>query len=120
MNLILSKMDHNQPVLKSTPTASVPNATSKFHKKLIGVIGLARADAMDRRAGKLALDDQRRMARCAAGRDKYANTLLTGTPDESAKFTALQFETAVQVKLGAPVTATANLVGNPITNHANC
>jgi hypothetical protein len=87
---------------------------------LFDVIGLARADAMDRRAGKLALDDQRRMARCAAGRDKYANTLLTGTPDESAKFTALQFETAVQVKLGVPVTAIANLVGNPITNHANC
>jgi hypothetical protein len=50
----------------------------------------------------------------------YANSLLIGTPVVLAKFTVLQFETAVQVKLGAPVTATANLVGNPITQYADC
>ena len=108
------------PIFRATPDGFGANVTFKFHKKLFNVIGLARADAMDRRAGKLALDDQRRMARRAAGRDKYANSLLTGTPVESAKCTAFQFETAVQVNLGAPVTATANLVGNPIINHANC
>ena len=108
------------PIFRATPEGFGANVASKLHKKLLDVISHARADFMDRRTGKLPRDDQRRMARSAAACDKYANSLLTGTPIESVKFTALQFETAVQVKLGAPVTAIANLVGNLITNHANC
>jgi hypothetical protein len=108
------------PIFRAAPECFGAGVASKLHKKLFDVIGQALADAMDRRAEQLPLDDQRRMARLAAGNDKFANSFLAGTPVETVKFTALEFETAVQVKLGVPVSATAHLVGNPITNHANC
>ena len=108
------------PLFNDTPEGFGAQVPTKLHKKVFDTISRALADAMDRRARLLAFDDQRRMARLASSKDKFANSLLAGTPVAQAKFTSLEFETAVQCKFGVPVRAIANLVGRSITNHANC
>ena len=74
---------------------------------------------LQHRAGKLPITDQRRIAFFANSTDVFANQLI-GMPHCKVQFTPDEYITSIAMKLGLPIPALRQYVGDRIRNNANC
>ena len=92
----------------------------KMHKTIFDELSIFKSKLLTRRAKDLPRDDPRRMAYLASANDKCSNQLFVGTPTQECCFSAAEFRSASQSKLGLPQTRLKSLIGRTITNNANC
>ena len=72
---------------------------------------------LTRRASNLPVDDPRRMAFFANGKDPFASQLFSRLPDKNIQFSANEWTTAVACHMGAPIPILRPHIGKPIRHN---
>ena len=86
----------------------------KMHKTIFDELNIFMGKLLTRRAKDLPRDDPRLMAYLASANDKCSNQLFVGTPTQECRFSAAEFRSACQNKLGLPKLFPAPPEGNGI------
>jgi hypothetical protein len=101
-----------------TPNTGFGHGVKKLHRAIFDDIRALEAEALQRRAAKLPQNDQRKLAFEQSRSCRFSNVLFSGTPNARTKFTNMEFHTAVQNVLGAPLSILKPYVGLPIRSNA--
>jgi len=105
-------------VFDTTIEAFGKGIKKKLQAQIMDEIRALRAEGLRIRASKLLANDQRRLAFEQSHTDKCSNSLFTSTPNKLTPFTNIQFHTAVQNAIGAPLSLLKNLTDFTINNTA--
>jgi hypothetical protein len=100
------------------PTEGFGYGLSKLQRTLFDEIRKFDAEGLLLRASRLQADDQRKLAFEQSRTDKFSNTLFSSMPNKEIKMRNAEFTTAVQNKLGVPLSRLKHIVNRPIKTSA--
>ena len=108
-----------QSAVFDRPDEGLGYRIGKVQKRAFDEIKGLRAKGLERRAGNLPPEDQRRMASVFSANDRFANSFGEGAPLRSTPFSNDEFRVAAQSRFGVPLTCLKPFINQPLKSNAS-
>lgn len=121
---LINSMPEPLPSTPDSPLTSPPESfgvgSTKLHKSVFDSLQNLRTTNIKQRAKLLNHNDPRRISYLSTYDDKFCNSLMKASPIREIKFSHNEFLEAISSHFGIPSLTCHSIVGETITNHANC